>query len=439
MMYGKLYRARIRFKKKIAPLVDRVKLVYVTVTFTIYCHLPPLRVSAVVIFLGLFMSGNVELNPGPKEGEYCNRKHYLCQLSSCFIGQLTINDLKFVRSAIWEARTQWMNIGIELKLNKSDLDALKKTEGGDVGMCLTEMITLWLKKVDPLPTLCTLVTALKEPTIGLQELADRVNKQWSESCATKTDSFSVDTEIDQISFPHISKVASDEKTRQLLEGRLREESLDIMQNFQVVINKFFDTLEDQDYPVKRLKRYLAGVIKDKLKEELKNMEEIQDFIKCRSSFFDHRLVKYMITMAGSDEDKERLQKYEQAFLCYAKRRIYECPSKFKAICAPDEIEMHVKLDSEYDECKLEQLEGLQNRLSSILQINVYYCLLSEVKEGCLELTFSIPHHVQEAAFPLSTEQLVELEKLKVLYIACGDYQQLITSNSKPPELVRYCI
>ena len=23
-----------------------------------------------VIFLGLFMSGNVELNPGPKEGEY---------------------------------------------------------------------------------------------------------------------------------------------------------------------------------------------------------------------------------------------------------------------------------------------------------------------------------------------------------------------------------
>ena len=329
-----------------------------------------------------------------------------------------------------------MDIGIELSLNKSDLDALEGTNGGDVGKCFTETISLWLNKTDPLPSLCALVAALKEPAVGLEHLADQLEKKWREKNAAKSETFISDAETDQISFPHISKVAPDEETRQLLEGRLREESLDIMQDFQVVINKFFDTLEDQDYPVKRLKRYLAGSIKNK-QEQLETMEEIQAFIKCRSSFFDHRLVKYMITMAGSDEDKERLQKYEQAFLCYAKRRIYECPSKFKAICTPDDIEMHVKLDSEYDECKLEELQGFQNRLSSVLQINVYYCLLSEVKEGCFELTFSIPQHVQEATFPLSSEQLVELEQLKVLYIACGDYKQLIAP--RPPESVRHCM
>ena len=285
-----------------------------------------------------------------------------------------------------------------------------------------------------MPTLSALVTALKEPAVGFKQLADQLEKKWGESNAAKSTNHN-DAETDLLLFPHISKVAPDEKTRQLLEGRLREESLDIMQNFQVVINKFFDTLEDQDYPVKRLKRYLEGAIKDKLKQEkLESMEEIQAFIKCRSSFFDHRLVKYMIELAGSDGDKERQRKYEQAFLCYAKRRIYECPSKFKAICTPDDIEMHVKLDSGYDECKLEELEGLQNRLSSILQINIYYCLLSEVKEGCFKLAFSIPQHVQEATFPLSTEQLVELEKLKVLYIACGDHKWL--SVTKPPESVK---
>ena len=68
LILGKLYRARTRFKKKIAPLVHRMKSVYMKVTFSIYRHLPPSRTSAMVIFLGLFMSGDVELNPGPKKG-----------------------------------------------------------------------------------------------------------------------------------------------------------------------------------------------------------------------------------------------------------------------------------------------------------------------------------------------------------------------------------
>ena len=350
------------------------------------------------------------------------------------IGQLTINDLKFVRSAIWEARSKWMDIGIELSLNKSDLDALNKTNGSDVGKCFTETISLWLNKTDPRPTLNAMIKALKEPTVGLEQLANQVNKQWTESNVAKSETCSTDTEIDQLSFPHISKVAPDEKTRELLEGRLREESLDIMQEFRVVINKFFDSLEDQNYPIKRLVRYLADEAIDNKQDPIASIEDIQGLIKCRSSFYDYRLVKYMINLAGTAEDKERLQKYEQAFLSYAKRRIYECPSKFKAICTSDDVKLHVKLDSEYDECKLEELKGFQNRLCSILQINLYYCLLSEVKEGCFEVTFLIPQHVQEAIFPLSTEQLVELENLKVLYIACGCYKELIAP--KPPESVQ---
>ena len=312
-----------------------------------------------------------------------------------------------------------MDIGIELSLNKSDLDALVETNGSNTGKCLTEMISLWLKRADPSPSLSALVSALKEPTVGLEQLADRMNKQHSESTAPKSKPFSTDIDIDQISFPHISKVAPDEQTRQLLEGRLREESLDIMQQFRVVINKFFDSLEDRNYSVKRLVRYLVDA--NDQQKQLANMEDVQAFIRWKSSFYDYRLVRYMIDLAGTDEDKEELKKYEQAFLCYAKRRIYECPSKFKTTCTPDEVELHVKLDMEYDKCKLEELEGFQNRLSSVLQINVYHCLLSEVKEGCFELTFIIPQHVEKATFPLSTEKLVELEQLKVLYISCGDY------------------
>ena len=70
LIYGKLYRARTRFKKKLTPVVHRIESAYMKAACCIYHHVPTLRVSAVVIFLWLFMSGNVELNPGPKEGEY---------------------------------------------------------------------------------------------------------------------------------------------------------------------------------------------------------------------------------------------------------------------------------------------------------------------------------------------------------------------------------
>ena len=44
------------------------KLIYMKVAFFICSHLPCLRMSAIVIFQHLLLSGDVELNPGPKEG-----------------------------------------------------------------------------------------------------------------------------------------------------------------------------------------------------------------------------------------------------------------------------------------------------------------------------------------------------------------------------------
>ena len=278
---------------------------------------------------------------------------------------------------------------------------IKETNGGNIGKCLTEMLTLWLKQVDPPATWSAIIAALRQPTVGFNKLAKQIEKMYV-SIDSKV-AGSISNMADNLSFPHIDKIAPDEHTRQQLEGRLREESLDIIQEFLVVVNKLFDSLEDQNYPVQRLIRYLKEEVKDE-QQELATMENIQTFIKQRSSFFDHRLVRYMINLAGTDEDKMLFHRYEESFLHYAKRRIYECPSKFKSTCTPDSVELHIKLDSQYDQCKLEDLRGFQHRLSSILQINIYCCLLSEVKKGCFMITFVIPKHVQETTFPLSAEQ-----------------------------------
>lgn len=305
---------------------------------------------------------------------------------------------------------------------KSDLDVIQENCGSNIEKCFTEMLTLWLKNVDPQPIWSAMIAALRDPAVGLIKLSDDISSKFKK----KTDSISIANSIEpkteELSFPYIHKIVPDERTRQQLIGRLREDSLDIMQEFLVVINRFFDSLEDRDYSVEKLVRYLEDAVKDD-PLQLLTMKDIQSFIKRKSSFFNYRLVRYMINMAGTSNDFDQLHSYEKSFLHYAKRRIYECPSTIKTGSSKEDIELQIKLDSEYDHCTLEELDGFQYRLTSALELNIYCCLLSKVKEGCLEVTFLIPHHLQETLFPLTSDQEKSLIELKVLKVVCGDYQQ----------------
>ena len=94
------------------------------------------------------------------------------------IDQLTIGDLKTVKKAIWSARTKWKDIGLELDINQTDLDAIEAVHRSDIGRCLIEMLTLWLKQVDPPPTWIALVAALQDPTIEEGGLAEEIESKF---------------------------------------------------------------------------------------------------------------------------------------------------------------------------------------------------------------------------------------------------------------------
>ena len=340
-------------------------------------------------------------------------------LISC-IGQLSIADLKVVRSAVWEARTQWRNIGIELNLIVTDLDAIKDGNS-DSSSCLTEMLTLWLKQVDPPPSWSALVIALKQPTIGELRLAQQVEDKY-----IGTDSTDISSEVAKFSFPLITKVAPNEQAREELEHRLRVESEDIMQKFRILRNKLFDSIEEQNISVDKLVEYIEEEISDALQQQTINSEpstlkDVKQFIKKNSSFYDYQLIKYMIELTGTDKDKDRLEQYERAFSVYAKRRVYECPSIFST-SDNTRSEFHVKLDSIYDECKLEELKKkFQYRLCSILGISVYVCLLKTVETGCFLASFTVPSYIERIVFPLSAEQEKALWELGIVQLVCGDY------------------
>lgn len=260
-----------------------------------------------------------------------------------------------------------MDIGIELNFNKTDLDAIKN-KCGDDSQCFTEMLSQWLKQAYPLPTQRTLIKALRSPAVNQDQLANSVEIQdLSNLDDDLTGSAVVPRPVlvpyikaENVSFPQIVSEVQDKQSRIELEQRLKAESEDLRFKFLLVMHEYFNSLEDRQYPIQRLIRPLESCLEtDCLVPQPKIINDIMKLIENKSSFFNYRLIKYMIQLNGTDNDKQNLEKYQTDFRSYAERRIYECPAVISK-SNPNETELHVKLDSKYDKCTLSELEDLRD-------------------------------------------------------------------------------
>ena len=81
-----------------------------------------------------------------------------------------------VQSKVWEGRAKWDYIGLALKLTPGTLDAIKKTNHHVVEDCLTATLKEWLSRSKLHPSWSGLATALKDKTVGLEELAEQLPK-----------------------------------------------------------------------------------------------------------------------------------------------------------------------------------------------------------------------------------------------------------------------
>ena len=99
-------------------------------------------------------------------------------------GKLTIDNLADVLEAVWEARSEWYNIGLKLGISPGTLDSIEAT-GQNPGRCLTAMIKDWLKNGKLKPSWAELAKALKSPMVGYAQLAEQLSQQ--STCSTDTD------------------------------------------------------------------------------------------------------------------------------------------------------------------------------------------------------------------------------------------------------------
>ena len=144
------------------------------------------------------------------------------------------------------------------------------------------------------------------------------------------------------------------------------------------------------------------------------------------SFFNYQLIEHIIKSLGTEEDIAELQRYKKDFNQYAKRRIFECLPEFGPVSDADHADIFVKVDSQYENYTVAEIEEFRYVLSEILRVSSQGILrLCRVDKGCFQLMFQVPSFVQHKIFPLSTEQERALAAVAVIRLTCGEYHFLV--------------
>ena len=228
----------------------------------------------------------------------------------------------------------------------------------------------------------------------------------------------------------------DKKQKEDLNMKLGMETKDLIFAFHELLTSFCDSLEKQQIPIKRLRTYLMAIEavvdtedqsasqkSSQLVNSAKDTDDVIGVIRKYSSFFDFKLVEYMINCSGTENDKKRFHLYEHRFLTYLSHRICECSKlSVQSPHGDDYVELMIKLDSRYESKQLSSIKELEVRLSQTLIVNTCLLNLCSIERGCIKLIFQIPFFVQEMVFPLSTVQENSLTEMGIIQLTCGQYE-----------------
>ena len=181
------------------------------------------------------------------------------------------------------------------------------------------------------------------------------------------------------SFPYLDLSGLTHEQQQELRGRLQFESQQIMIQFQELVSATVESFIRQDVSLDKLVSHVMtlGAFKPVFREpqvplfqycfkELKAADTIPKIflvLKDYFSFFNYHIIEYIIKALGTAEDKAKLQKYKEDFNKYAKRRIFECQQDFGPISDADHADIFVKVDAQYENYTVAEIEVFRHKLS----------------------------------------------------------------------------
>ena len=92
--------------------------------------------------------------------------------------ELTVDDhLAVIHGELQQVCIKYYDIGLQLKVPVRKLDTIKSQYKDSAGDCLRETIKEWLKSTTTSHTWQFLITALRAPTVGERQVAEKLSEK----------------------------------------------------------------------------------------------------------------------------------------------------------------------------------------------------------------------------------------------------------------------
>ena len=89
---------------------------------------------------------------------------------------LVPDNLPELLNLLADASPEWLELGLQLRVRQTTLRVIER-DYDKTRRCFMEMLSEWLKMIDPLPSWERLFAALEQPSVGREDLVEVVKKE----------------------------------------------------------------------------------------------------------------------------------------------------------------------------------------------------------------------------------------------------------------------
>ena len=217
--------------------------------------------------------------------------------------------------------------------------------------------------------------------------------------------------------------------------KYRRQTRQMRSDFAAFVNKICKSFKSRNLTQDEIILYAQNAIpelKPRIEEMAKatNMEQLFTIITARTcSWFDCDVLKDMIGCFGNDHDKMELDQYEAKVKKFIKERLPERMKHIKVGSGAEEgyKQVVIKVDKEWDEVNIDDIDKIREHLASILGPNVRSrdLYLADIREGCIRITFMVTEELAESLFPgkdcLTPSQISSLKDKGIISLKCGKF------------------
>ena len=354
----------------------------------------------------------------------------------CYPEILNSEDLVTLVNELHEVRHLWFDIGIQLRMQLSELEVIQSQHPRHPERCLREMLSIWLtREVPSLPTWQRVVDALFAPPIDKPHVAERIKQSYCQQNGGRHKGiiFLSKEEIQK----HMESLESEFETlKDDVYVSVQSQPVDL---FKVKLTSF--KIRDKECHMD----YMKKMIRKKV-----TVTDIWVELNQYFNFLNHTLLQHILTKFKNRDLQRRMDEYKNKLNSFFRRTrlcdFVQCWPMHESEPPVEALRNFIEIKSQknWDTCTLEDLDNLKGGLATKLLLPKFILKLEKASKGCLAVTFSIPPSIvsqlQSALqnTPLKEFVDMEIETITVDGIVCYEapllqyttvLKQLYTSRS----------